>query len=205
MGMLGYASIGVEVPDRQRIAADAFVLMLYHGQPLLCCPTRPGRLLPHRHLAPELRQLLNAYHENVKATCRSLQYTDRPRADALLAQARNWMHGIHQQHLTKHHLRLQPTESFQAFALPECARLQLLRQLAAGPSDPEASALQLCIAVRSTTSLRVHEPVALYLRGPYTCPRTGRRRLCATGQWQQLPEERTQTQVVGQWYVVGVW
>lgn len=203
--MLGYASIGVEVPDRQRIAADAFVLLLYHGQPLLCCPPRPGRLLPHRHLGPELRKLLNAYHEQVKATCRNLQYTNRPMADALLAQARSWVQRIQQQHLTTHHLRLQPSESFQAFALPDCARLQLLRQQAAGPSDPEASALQVCIAVRATSSLRQQEPVAVYLRAPYTCPRTGRRRLCASGQWQPLPDERAQAQVVGQWFVVVVW
>ncbi|MBK8341626.1 MAG: hypothetical protein IPK99_17345 [Flavobacteriales bacterium] len=178
--------------------------MAVHHEQLLCqCAPRSGRLLPPRELGKALRTLLAAHWKQALARYTTLARTDPQQANSLKAQAQAWMEQVRRHHLTPHHLRVPRTDRFSCWALPECVRRQLLRQLAHAPQDLEPQhRLRLLFIVPVTPTLRLLDKLAVYLRAPHTCPRTGRHRPMATGQWWPLPMERVHAELVADVVVV---
>lgn len=188
--MFARASLGLELPSKRTLPRGIQVYALYREHILCQCTPRSGRLLPPRSLGRAIKALIKQYEDQVAARIKALPDTRRRKAEALkLARAfRRWRKAIHKRYLTSHHLRVDQTERFACWGLPEALRQQLLRQ-----ANAEAPPLRLLFLAPVTPYIRLLDKVAVYHRAP------GR---FATGQWQQVPQERVHAELCGHWVVV---
>ncbi|MBP6310883.1 MAG: hypothetical protein KA408_01335 [Flavobacteriales bacterium] len=122
------ASIGIEVPCRKRAVATVQVTVTLNEVFLCYCEPRAGRLVPPRALAKALRRILLQEETKVRTQLTALPKGQQSRADELVKAFKSWKKHVEDNYLTPHYLRLLPTEQFQAFALPNALRCQLLRQ-----------------------------------------------------------------------------
>ncbi len=193
--------IGLELPCRRRPPASSVVLVLVNGCPVYIGGPCAGRLCPPRRLVRAVRALLRSHMQAVRAQADRLAARQPQRARELVVRAKEWTQRVQRHCLAPHRLRVDGGDRFQAFRLPNAVRLQLLRQQQ--PHAPHPVEVQVAIVVPVTECMRLLDKVALYLRAPHRCPRTGRYGR-PNGHWQPVPDAHVQAQLVGHHVVVVV-
>ncbi|MBK9275933.1 MAG: hypothetical protein IPM49_15530 [Flavobacteriales bacterium] len=191
--------IGLELPCRRRPPADSLLLVMVDGRPVYTAGPCAGRLCPPRRLVRAVRALLRGHVQAVRAQADRLALRQPQEARELVGRARDWAQDVQRRVLAPHRLRTDGGDRFQAFPLPNAVRHQLLRQ----QGTPDAAGVQVALVVPITPCMRLLDKVAVYLRAPRRCPRTGRRTR-PTGHWQPVPPAHVQAQLVGHHVVVVV-
>ncbi|MBL7981549.1 MAG: hypothetical protein JNL52_07030 [Flavobacteriales bacterium] len=197
--MEGPGYIGLELPCRRRPPASSLLLVLVDGWPVYTAGPCAGRLCAPRRLVRAVRHLLRAHVQAVRTQADKLALRQPQRAQELLRRAKEWAQAVQRRCLAPHRLRIDGGDRFQAFPLPNAARLQLLRQQTA----QAPACVQVVLVVPVTGCMRLLDKVAVHLRAPRRCPRTGRRTR-PNGHWQPVPEAHVQAQLVGLHVVVVV-
>lgn len=195
--MFAHASLGLELPSTVGLHRSAQLFLAFREHLVAQCPARPGRLLPLRPLAHELRLLLLHCEAQLERRIARIPPKRRNGMGRKMRKAyRKWQKAVERNHLTGHHLRLHGTERFCCYKLPPCAREQMLRQLnGAAAEGGDALRLVLVVPLASACPLALLDQLAVYLHAPARS---------ATGRWQQLPDAHVQASVCGSHLVVVV-